>query len=179
VGEGTYPVVRPLTRWIHLGEQGSLGLTHDGENDRTEVEMRDIGPGCEGVEVALGAWIRALRSGEIELLQNILTDDFRLTCDPSIAGGRMNKAEFIEFVRHIRECTVEILSFTARRYNDTAIAQIFARVSERFEGDPVGAKAAELNRIVGGRVLAYASAWRPCENGEWRCFQHHLIGPVD
>jgi hypothetical protein len=35
VGEGTYPVVRQLTHWIHLGEQGSLGLTHDGENDRT------------------------------------------------------------------------------------------------------------------------------------------------
>lgn len=141
--------------------------------------MRDIGPGCEGVEVALGAWLSALTSGAVELLQNILTDDFRLTCDPSIAGGRMNKAEFIEFDRHIRECTVEVLSFTARRYNDTAITQIFARVNERFEGDPVGATAAELNRIVGGRVLAYASAWRPGDNGEWRCFQHHLIGPVD
>jgi hypothetical protein len=35
MGEGTYPVVRQLTHWIHLGEQGSLGLTHDGENDRT------------------------------------------------------------------------------------------------------------------------------------------------
>jgi hypothetical protein len=38
------------------------------------------------------------------------------------------------------------------------ITQIFARVNERFEGDPVGAKAAELNRIVRGRVLAYARA---------------------
>jgi hypothetical protein len=35
VGEGTYPVVRQVTHWIHLGEEGSLGLTHDGENDRT------------------------------------------------------------------------------------------------------------------------------------------------
>jgi len=35
VSEGTYPVVRQLTHWIHLGEEGSLGLTHDGENDRS------------------------------------------------------------------------------------------------------------------------------------------------
>ena len=90
-----------------------------------------------------------------------------------------DKAQFIEFDRHIRECTIDILSFTARRYNDTAVTQVFARVEERFEGDPVGTTATELSRIVGGRVLAYASAWRPGENGEWQCFQHHLIGPVD
>ena len=35
VSEGTYPVVRQLTHWIHLGEQGSLGLPYDGENNRT------------------------------------------------------------------------------------------------------------------------------------------------
>jgi len=102
-----------------------------------------------------------------------------LTCDPNIAGGRMNKAQFIEFDRHILECTVEVLSLTARRYNNTAVTQIFARVDERFDEKPVGATPDELSRLLGGRILAYASAWRPGENGEWRCFQHHLIGPVD
>ena len=141
--------------------------------------MRDIGPGCQGVDVALDKWLGALMNGQTELLQNILADDFQLTCDPNIAGGRMNKAQFIEFDRHILECTVEVLSLTARRYNNTAVTQIFARVDERFDEKPVGATPDELSRLLGGRILAYASAWRPGENGEWRCFQHHLIGPVD
>jgi hypothetical protein len=142
--------------------------------------VHDIGPGCEGVDVALGKWLEALANGEAELLEDILADDFLLTCDPSIAGGRMNKAQFIEFDRHIRECTIEVLSLTARRYNDTAVTQVFARVDERFDDHPVGAAAEDLNQLVGGRrVLAYASAWRPGNAGEWRCFQHHLFGPVD
>lgn len=141
--------------------------------------MRDIGPGCEGVDVALEDWIGALAAGEAHRLQEILTEDFQLTCDPDVAGGRMNKAQFIEFDSHIRDCTIEFLSFTARRYNDTAITQIFAKVEERFEGDPVGTTAEDLSKIVGGRILAYASAWRTSGNGDWKCFQHHLFGPVD
>jgi len=141
--------------------------------------MLDIGAGCEGVEVALSAWLGALTGGQVHLLQEILTEDFRLTCDPSIAGGRMNKAQFIEFDRHIRECTIEVLSLTARRYNNTAVTQIFARVDERFEGEILGTSADAITRMVGGRILAYASAWRTVSDGEWRCFQHHLIGPVD
>ena len=31
----THPVVSQLTYWIHGGERGSLGFTHDGEDDRT------------------------------------------------------------------------------------------------------------------------------------------------
>jgi hypothetical protein len=147
-------------------------------NNPNDAALLDIGPGCEGVEVALGAWLGALTDGQVDLLQEILTDDFRLTCDPSIAGGRMNKAQFIEFDRHIHECTIEVLSLTARRYNDTAITQIFARVDERFEGEIPGTTAAAIDRIVGGRILAYASAWRPGNDGAWHCFQHHLIGPV-
>ncbi len=141
--------------------------------------MRDIGPGCEGVDVALEKWIAALAKGEAHQLQEIFTEDFQLTCDPEIAGGRMNKAQFIEFDSHIRDCAVEVLSLTARRFNDTAVTQMFARVDERFEGDPVGTTAEHLAGIVGGRTLAYASAWRPAGNGDWLCFQHHLIGPVD
>lgn len=141
--------------------------------------MHDIGPGCEGVDLALAKWIGALAAGEAHRLEQILTEDFQLTCDPGIAGGRMNKAEFIAFDSHIRDCTVEILSFTARRCNDIAVTQIFALVDERFEGDPVGTTAEQLSSVVGGRTLAYASAWRLAGPGEWRCFQHHLFGPVD
>ena len=57
-----------------------------------ENDMRDIGPGCEGVDVALDTWINALAVGNAEILHEILTDDFLLSCDPTIAGGRMNKA---------------------------------------------------------------------------------------
>ena len=141
--------------------------------------MLDIGLGCEGVDVAVDKWLGALRTGRVEILEEVLTDDFLLTSGPNIAGGRMDKAQFIEFDRHIRDCTIEILSLTARRYNETAITQTFARVDERFEGDPLGTTAADLNDLVSGRVLAYASAWRPDESGQWRCFQHHLFGPVD
>lgn len=141
--------------------------------------MLDLGPGCAGVELAIQSWLDALTIGKVEILQTILADDFRLTCDPSIAGGRMNKEQFIEFDRHIRESTIEVLSLTARRYNDTAIVQIFARVDERFDDGVPGAPVAELRRIVEGRVLGYASAWRYGANGQWRCFQHHLVGPVD
>lgn len=142
--------------------------------------MRDIGPGCEGVDVALYKWIDALAAGDADVLNDILTDDFQLTCDPSIANGRMNKEQFIEFDRHISEAKIEILSFTARRCEDTAITQIFARVEEKFSSDPAGASAEQLGGIVGsGRTLAYATGWRPSANGEWLCFQHHLFGAVD
>lgn len=139
--------------------------------------MLDIGPGCEGVDAALGEWLAALTAGDMGRLGEVLAEDFRLTCDPAIANGRMDKAQFLEFDSHVRDCKVELLSFTARRHNDTALTQIFAKVDERFEGE--GDEAEQINAIVGGRTLAYASAWRPNGAGGWQCFQHHLVGPVD
>ena len=142
--------------------------------------MRDMGSGCEGVDVALDQWISALSAGDVEILQEILTDDFRLSCDPAIAGGLMNKEQFIEFDRHISNAKIEILSLTARRCNDTAITQVFARVEEQFDGDPAGTTVDKVLDIVGtGRTLAYASGWRVGPDGKWCCFQHHLFGPVD
>lgn len=139
--------------------------------------MRDIGPGCEGVDTALDEWLAALTAGDMERLGKVLAEDFRLTCDPAIADGRMDKAQFLEFDSHVRDCSVDILSFTARRHNDTALTQIFAVVNERFEGE--GEQADQVNAMVGGHTLAYASAWRPTGAGGWQCFQHHLIGTVD
>lgn len=142
--------------------------------------MRDIGIGCEGIEAAFENWIHALEVREFDRLNEILSDDFALTCDPQIAGGRMTKTEFIEFDRHMLECSVEILSLTARRHMDTAITQLFAKVQERFEGEPApGVDTEIINRMVGGRTLAYASAWRPSAKGGWKCFHHHLFGPID
>jgi ketosteroid isomerase-like protein len=131
------------------------------------------------VDVALEQWITAIARGEVDCLDAILTDDFRLTCDPQIAGGLMDKTQFIAFDRHISKATIDILSLTARRYQDTVITQIFARVDEEFDGDPAGTSAEVLHGIVGGRTLAYASGWRPSIDGGWLCFQHHLFGPVD
>jgi len=92
----------------------------------------------------------------------------------------MNKEQFIEFDRHIKDAKIEILSLTARRSNDTAITQLFARVEEQFVGDPAGTTADKVLEIVGsGRTLAYASSWRLEPDGKWRCSQHHLFGPVD
>lgn len=142
--------------------------------------MRDLGPGCEGVDVALERWINAISVGDADQLYELLADDFQLTCDPSIAGGRMNKEEFIEFDRHIQAAKIEIVSLTARRMKHIAITQVFATVEESFSGDPAGTTADQLGGLVGsGRTLAYATGWRAEPDGSWRCFQHHLFGPVD
>jgi ketosteroid isomerase-like protein len=140
--------------------------------------MKDIQPGYEGVVEQLERWTGALMAADFDQLEHILTDDFQFTVDPKFAGGRMNKARFIELDRKIKNCSIRFLGITVRGMGTMATSLAFAEVQEEFSGDlgPDMPSAAEMATTMNGARLAYGSGWRRGADGKWQCFSHHIFG---
>jgi ketosteroid isomerase-like protein len=143
--------------------------------------MADVQEGYEGVVRQLERWTGALMAGDVDQLEHILAPDFQFTVEPRFAGGRLDKARFIELDRKIKRCDIRFLGITVRGMGNMATSLAFAQVSEEFEGDlgPGMPSAAEMARVMDGARLAYGSGWRRGENGEWQCFSHHIFGFID
>jgi ketosteroid isomerase-like protein len=140
----------------------------------------DIEDDCEPAVHALKSWIDAIETGDIDRLENLLSEDFVATCDPMIGGGRIHKAQFIAYDRHIRESKIDIVKLVARRHGNTIITLLFANIMEQFEGD-LGSSmptSAELSSFLAQSPVAYSSAWSLEADSQWRCVQHHIFGPV-
>jgi ketosteroid isomerase-like protein len=140
--------------------------------------MHDIQEGCEPVLEQLKRWTGALMTRDFDVLEDVLAPDFQFTVDPVFAGGRMNKARFIELDRKIKNCSIDLLQVTARKMGDIITSLAFAQVSEEFEGDlgPDMPSASEMASMMEGAKLAYGSAWRRGADGQWRCISHHIFG---
>ena len=144
--------------------------------------MRDIEPGCEVVVQQLERWTNALMAKDFDVLEDVLAPDFQFTVDPKFAGGRMGKAKFIEFDRKIKECSINLLSITARKMGEHMMTSlVLAEVTEEFEGDlgPDMPPAAEMKEVMTGARMAYGSGWKKGATGEWQCFSHHIFGFVE
>ena len=142
--------------------------------------MRDIQEGCQPVVEQLNRWTNALMTGDFDQLEHILASDFQFTVDPRFAGGRMDKARFIELDRKIKRCTIDLMEITARRMGTIVTTLILAQVSEEFSGD-LGEDMPsneEMAAAMAGAKLAYASAWRSDDGSQWQCFSHHVFGFV-
>ena len=144
--------------------------------------MRDIGPGCEAEVQQLERWTNALMAKDFDVLEDVLHPEFQFTVDPKYAGGRLRKAGFIAFDRKIKECSIDLLSVTARKMGDQMITTlVMAELTEEFEGDlgPDMPSAAEMKDVMTGARMAYGSGWKKGDDGEWQCFSHHIFGFIE
>jgi len=124
------------------------------------------------------AWADALREHRFEWLDENLAPDYRFAARP-YPDLRLNKAEFIEADSKMQSADIAIENVTARRIGETILSLVIANVVESFAGD-MGTHMPsldEINHLVGGARLAYASAWRLVDD-RWMCFDHYMIGPV-
>lgn len=152
----------------------------------TFAAEEDIEDGCEGAVAALKGWIKALADRDFDYLDRHLASDFVFTGPPIAAGGGKvmggikNKEDFIEQDRKIYNADIEFLGLTARRMGDLVVTVVFAKVYEEFRGDfgPDMPTAAELNALMQGARLGYASGWRELD-GRWQCTSHHILGQLN
>jgi ketosteroid isomerase-like protein len=104
-------------------------------------------------------WAAALTNHQADWFERHIANDFILTAHP-FPQLRFGKRKFIEVDMQIQNTTIKFLDIRAHAAGDILVSQ-----------------AAEINKLLSGRVLAYASAWRRAGD-IWQCFDHHLIGPV-
>ncbi len=140
--------------------------------------MRDVPEDCEGAYAQLYRWTNGLMAKDFDVLEDVLAQDFQFTVEPRFAGGRMNKAEFIEMDRKIESCTIKLLDVTMRRRQSMVTSLIFAEVHETFSGDlgPGMPSQEEMSAEMKGARMGYGSGWRLDADGQWRCFSHHIFG---
>jgi ketosteroid isomerase-like protein len=123
-------------------------------------------------------WADALTHHKSDWFERHIANDFILTAHP-FPQLRFGKRKFIEVDMQIQNTRIKFIEIRAHAAGDILVSQAVAEVQEDFnadlgEGQP---SAAEITKLLSGRVLAYASAWR--RTGDvWQCFDHHLIGPV-
>lgn len=124
------------------------------------------------------AWAHALATHQFSWLENNLADDYQFSARP-YPELRLDKAGFIEADKKMQSADIQFVLVQAAQLGDIILSTTIADVKESFNGD-MGIHLptlSELNALVGGNRLAYASAWRKSSGG-WLCYHHHLIGPI-
>ncbi len=140
--------------------------------------MKDVPEDCEGAYAQLQRWINALMVQDFDVLEEVLAADFQFTVEPRYRGGRMDKAEFIALDRKIESCTIDLMEVTMRRRGPMITSLIFAEVTETLSEDPGPGMPSreEMNATMQRAHLAYGSGFRLEDDGQWRCFSHHIFG---
>jgi ketosteroid isomerase-like protein len=124
-------------------------------------------------------WVNALTHHEAKWFQRHIADDFTLTTHPFL-GMSLKKREFIEVDMKVENTQIKFRDIRAQAVGNIITSQAIAEVKEDFKAD-LGKgmpTADEVSRLLSGKTIAYASAWRKAGDS-WQCFDHHLIGPVD
>jgi hypothetical protein len=137
------------------------------------------------IQVVIGrlrSWARALETGKLEVLEDVLADDFVATCydtNPKFFCLALRKHDFIELDRHVTNSTIDFKGIWGERLGDMVMTRTIAKVTETFAGDlgPHLPTAEEMNKSLSGKTRAFASGWR-LYGGIWRCFNHHVFGAV-
>lgn len=124
-------------------------------------------------------WADALTKHKEEWFERHIAEDFTLTTHPFF-GMSLKKREFIEADMQIQNTKIKFLEIHAHAVGSIITSQAVAEVKEDFKADLGRGRpsAEEVSRLLSGKTLAYASAWRKAGES-WQCFDHHLIGPVD
>ncbi|HEY2679471.1 MAG TPA: hypothetical protein VGI65_21055 [Steroidobacteraceae bacterium] len=137
------------------------------------------------IQVVIGrlrSWARALEAGKLEVLEDVLADDFVATCydcNPKFFCLALRKADFIELDRHVTNSTIDFKGIWGERLGDMVMTRAIATVTETFTGNlgPHLPTAEEMTKSLSGKTRAFASGWR-LYDGIWRCFNHHAFGVV-
>jgi hypothetical protein len=125
-------------------------------------------------------WLKALEERKFEWFDRHLAEDYTLTAHP-FEKLFLRKREFIEVDKLVTQAKVHIEDVFAHRAGPNVVSHLIARIEkEAFAADPGHdmPSAAALAKLLTGKSVVYASAWRQ-ESGIWKCFDHHMIGPID
>ena len=124
-------------------------------------------------------WVNALTHHEAKWFERNIAEDFTLTTHPFF-GLSLKKQEFIAVDMKVQNTQIKFLEIRAHSVGNIITSQAVAEVKEDFTAD-LGQgmpTAADVSRLLSGKTIAYASAWRQVGDS-LQCFDHHLIGPVD
>jgi len=123
-------------------------------------------------------WIAGLRNQDFSWLERHLADDFLFTAHP-FPALRLAKREFIEMDKKIKNPQITFVSVQAEPTAEIIMSRTVADVKEEFGANlgPGMPTAAEVQRMVSGQRLAYASGWRK-HGSIWQCFDHHLVAVI-
>jgi hypothetical protein len=125
-------------------------------------------------------WLKALEDRKFEWFDVHLAEDYTLTAHP-FENLFLRKKEFIEVDKRVSQAKVHIEEVFAHRAGSNVVSHLIARIEkEVFASDPGHnlPSAVELGKLFTGKSVVYASAWRQT-SGVWKCFDHHVIGPID
>ena len=120
-------------------------------------------------------WIDGLRKSDYSWLETHLTDDFLFTAHP-LPALKLSKREFIEMDKKIRNPQINFVSVHAESAGELLLSRTIADVKEEFNASlgPQMPSKEEIQQMVSGQRLVYASAWR--KNGPlWQCFDHRFV----
>jgi ketosteroid isomerase-like protein len=123
-------------------------------------------------------WISALRTQNFTWLEKHLAEDFLFTIHP-FPALKLSKREFIEMDKKIKNPQITFVSIHAEQVQDIITSRTVADVKEEFNADlgPGMPTTSEIQRMVSGARLVYASGWR--RHGDiWQCFDHHCVAVV-
>ena len=124
-------------------------------------------------------WLKALADRKYDWFDRHLAEDYTMTAHP-FENIFLRKKEFIEVDKLVSHAEISIVDVFAHRVGNIVVSNIITKiVKESFASDPGHnfPSAAKLGELFAGKTLAYSSAWRK-EDQIWKCFDHHMIGPV-
>ena len=123
-------------------------------------------------------WIAGLRNQDFAWLEKHLAEDFLFTAHP-FPALKLSKREFIEMDKKIKNPQITFVSIHAESVAEIITSRTVADVKEEFTADlgPGMPTASEVQRMVSGQRLVYASAWRR-HGAIWQCFDHHCVAIV-
>jgi ketosteroid isomerase-like protein len=132
------------------------------------------------IELLYRGWIGALQQKKYEWFDRYLAEDYTCTAHP-FEHFFLRKAAFIEADKKIDKIDVEFIEVIAHQIGNSVVSHLVLKVIEERLATDLGGRlptVSELGQTVTGKTVAYVSAWRK-EGRDWRCYDHHLIGPVD
>ena len=132
-----------------------------------------------------GEWIAALQQRRYEWFEEHIAQDFSASTHP-YPGVTLNKSQFIEGEKKIESVKGRTLEVHVHSIEGITVTVWFAFLEEEKLSEsesfkifgPQFPSAEALNDLVRNKTMAYADSWRN-ENGVWRCFNHHMIGPAN
>jgi hypothetical protein len=124
-------------------------------------------------------WLKALAARHYDWFERHLAEDYTMTAHP-LGNIFLRKQEFIEVDKLVTQAEMNIVDLFVHRIGNIVVSNISVQVvKETFSSDPGSnfPTAEKLGELFSGKTIAYSSAWRN-ENGIWKCFDHHMVGPI-
>jgi len=138
-------------------------------------------PSSDVFRTLYGEWIAALQQRNYQWFEDHVAEDFSCSAH-HFPGLAMNKAQFLEGEKKIETLRAETLRVHAQTVGNITVTTWIARIDEELLSSslqvPGFPSPQELADLVRGKTMVYLDSWR-YEDGMWRFFHHHVVGPAD